>query len=106
MRERFPDVRVVEQENLGLAAGWARGLEEISPSRWVLILNADAWLVGDALERLVAVGDAHPEVAVVGPKLLNLDGTLQRSVRGLPDALAARHRVPLPAQARARTRSS
>ena len=84
VRERFPAVEVVEQENLGLAAGWARGLEEISAGRWVLILNADAWLVGDALERLVAIGDAHPDVAVVGPKLLNADGTLQRSVRGFP----------------------
>jgi N-acetylglucosaminyl-diphospho-decaprenol L-rhamnosyltransferase len=84
VRDRFPDVRVVEQANRGLAAGWATGLEEISPSRWALILNADAWLVGDALERLVAVGDAHPTVAVVGPKLLNQDGSLQRSVRGFP----------------------
>ena len=84
VRERFPDVQVVEQENLGLAAGWARGLEMASTSRWVLILNADAWLVGDALERMVAVGDAHPDVAVVAPKLLDPDGSLQRSVRGFP----------------------
>ena len=33
---------------------------------------------------MVAIGDAQPEVAVVAPKLLNLDGTLQRSVRGFP----------------------
>jgi GT2 family glycosyltransferase len=84
VRERFPDVRVVEQANRGLADGWARGLEETSQSRWTLILNADAWLIGDALERMVAVGDAHPSVAVVGPKLLNPDGSLQRSVRGFP----------------------
>ena len=48
VRERFPDVRLVEQENLGLAAAWKRGLEESPPSRWALIINADAWLVGDA----------------------------------------------------------
>ena len=84
VRERFPDVRLIEQENLGLAAGWARGLEETGDARWVLILNADAWLLDDALARMVAVGDAHPSVAVVGPKLLNQDGTLQRSVRGFP----------------------
>lgn len=84
VRDRFPDVRLVEQENLGLAAAWKWGLEESVPSRWALILNADAWLVDDALGRLVGVGDAHPEVAVVGPKLLNLDGSLQRSVRGFP----------------------
>lgn len=84
VRDRFPGVRLVEQENVGLAAAWKRGLEESPPSRWALIVNADAWLVGDALERLVAVGDAHPGVAVVAPRLLNTDGSLQRSVRGFP----------------------
>ena len=84
VRERFPAVRIVEQENLGLAAGWRRGLEEVPEARWVLVLNADAWLVDDALGRMVAIGDEHPEVAVVAPKLVNPDGTLQRSVRGFP----------------------
>lgn len=83
VRERFPDVRLLQQENRGLAAGWNAGIAA-TRSRWVLILNADAWLVGDALARLVAVGDARPDVAVVGPRLVNTDGTLQRSVRGFP----------------------
>jgi N-acetylglucosaminyl-diphospho-decaprenol L-rhamnosyltransferase len=84
VRQCFPVVEVVEQANLGLAAGWRRGLEEVPAARWALILNADAWLAGDALARMVAIGDTHPEVAVVAPKLLNADGTLQRSVRGFP----------------------
>ncbi len=84
VHDRFPDVYLVEQENLGLAAAWKRGLEASSPSRWALIINADAWLVSGALERLVSIGDAHPDIAVVGPKLLNLDGSLQPSVRGFP----------------------
>ena len=37
-----------------------------------------------ALERLVAFADAHPDAAVVAPRLRNPDGTLQRSVRGFP----------------------
>src|SRR3712207_194372 len=52
--------------------------------RYLLILNADAWVVGDAVERLVEFADAHPRAAVVGPRLRNPDGTLQRSVRGFP----------------------
>lgn len=80
---RAAGVTVVEQENLGLAAGWNRGLRE-TESRYVLILNADAWLLDGALERLVAFADAHPRAAVVGPRLRNPDGTLQRSVRGFP----------------------
>ncbi len=83
VRERFPGVRVVEQENLGLAAGWNRGIRETA-GPYVLILNADAWAVGDGVQRLLAFADEHPEAAVVGPKLLNTDGSLQRSVRGFP----------------------
>lgn len=85
VQERFPHVPLVEQENLGLAAGWARGIEE-TEGDYVLLLNSDAWLVGDALSRLVAVADRRARAAIVGPKLLNPDGTLQRSVRGFPTA--------------------
>ncbi len=80
---RFEHVRVVEQENRGVGAGWNRGLAETSEP-WVLLLNADAWVLGDAVARLVEFGEAHPEAALVGPKLVNPDGTLQRSARGFP----------------------
>ncbi len=83
VRERFAEVRVVESENRGLGAGWNVGIRETA-SRYVLLLNADAWLREDALARLVAVADGRPRAAVVGPRLLNPDGTLQRSVRGFP----------------------
>ena len=83
VRERFPGARLVEQENRGLAAGWNRGMSEFAP-RYFLILNADAWVLGDGVARLVRFADEHPEAAVVGPRLLNPDGSLQRSVRGFP----------------------
>jgi N-acetylglucosaminyl-diphospho-decaprenol L-rhamnosyltransferase len=83
VRDRFPEVPVIEAENRGLAAGWNRGIAE-TEGRYVLLLNADAWLVGDSLSRLLAFADARPRTAVVGPRLSNPDGTLQRSVRGFP----------------------
>jgi N-acetylglucosaminyl-diphospho-decaprenol L-rhamnosyltransferase len=83
VRELFPDVQVVEHENRGLAAGWNEGIARTS-GRYVLLLNADAWLVGDALARLVAFADSRPAAAVGGPRLTNPDGSLQRSVRGFP----------------------
>lgn len=83
VRERHPDVRVLEQENRGLGAGWNAGIEA-TDSTYVLLLNADAWLSEGALDRLVEFADTRPRVAVVGPRLLNPDGTLQRSVRGFP----------------------
>src|SRR5215208_1378148 len=83
VRELFPDVRVLERENRGLGAGWNAGMAAAG-GRYVLLLNADAWLTAGSLERLVSFADARPRAAVVGPRLLNLDGSLQRSVRGFP----------------------
>jgi hypothetical protein len=83
VRDRFPEVRLVQQDNLGLGAGWNRGIAETAGD-YVLILNADAWAVGDGVERLLSFAETRPDAAVVGPKLLNTDGSLQRSVRGFP----------------------
>jgi N-acetylglucosaminyl-diphospho-decaprenol L-rhamnosyltransferase len=83
VRERFPEVKVVEAENRGLGAGWNIGVRETS-STYVLLLNADAWLLDGALERLCDFADTRPRAAVVGPRLLNPVGRLQRSVRGYP----------------------
>jgi GT2 family glycosyltransferase len=83
VRERFPDVRVIEQENRGMGGGNNTGMRA-AQGRYVLLLNSDAWVVGEALDRLVAYADAHPDVALAGPRLVNPDGSLQRSVRGFP----------------------
>jgi GT2 family glycosyltransferase len=83
IRARFPDVRLIEAENRGLGASWNLGLHA-TESRYALLLNSDAWLVADAGSRLVAFADANPRAAIVAPRLLNPDGTLQRSVRGFP----------------------
>jgi GT2 family glycosyltransferase len=83
VRERYAEVRLVESENRGLGAGWNIGLRETT-STYALLLNADAWLVAGALDRLVAFADSRPRAAIVGPRLQNPDGTLQRSVRGFP----------------------
>ena len=83
VRERFPEARVIEQENKGLGGGSNAGMR-VASGDWFLLLNSDAWATDGALERLVAFGEAHPEAAVVGPRLRYPDGSLQRSVRGFP----------------------
>jgi N-acetylglucosaminyl-diphospho-decaprenol L-rhamnosyltransferase len=83
VRERFPRMRLVEQENRGLGAGWNRGLQETS-APFALVLNSDAWLVDQAGERLLAFAEDHARAGFVAPRLLNTDGTLQPSVRAFP----------------------
>jgi GT2 family glycosyltransferase len=83
VRERFPAARLIEQENKGLGGGSNAGMR-VASGDYFLLLNSDAWAVDDAVERLAAFADEHREAAVVGPRLLNPDGSLQRSVRGFP----------------------
>jgi N-acetylglucosaminyl-diphospho-decaprenol L-rhamnosyltransferase len=83
VRRRYPDVRLVEAENRGLGAGWNIGIRETTTT-YVLLLNADGWMTEGSLDGLVDFAMSRARAAVVGPRLLNLDGTLQRSVRGFP----------------------
>src|SRR5215217_5586659 len=83
VREQFPEARLIQQGNKGLGSGSNAGMR-VAAGDWFLLLNSDAWPIEGALERLVAFGEAHPEAAVVGPRLRFPDGRLQRSVRGFP----------------------
>jgi GT2 family glycosyltransferase len=83
VRSRFPDVRVIEEENRGMGGGNNTGMR-LASARYFLLLNSDAWAVGDAVDQLAVFADEHPEAAVVGPRLLNPDGSLQRSARAFP----------------------
>jgi GT2 family glycosyltransferase len=81
--ERFPDVRVLEEPNTGMGGGNNTGMRAAAAG-YFLLLNSDAWVVGDGVARLAAFADEHPRAAVVAPRLVNPDGTLQRSVRAFP----------------------
>ena len=50
----------------------------------MLVLNPDCLVRPGAVPRLVAFADEHPRAGVVGPRLLELDGSLQRSRRRFP----------------------
>ena len=83
VRRRFPEARVIEEENVGMGGGNNAGMRRAS-GRYFLLLNSDAWVTGDAVEQLVRFADSYPDAAVVGPRLLNPDGSLQPSVRAFP----------------------
>jgi N-acetylglucosaminyl-diphospho-decaprenol L-rhamnosyltransferase len=51
---------------------------------YFFLLNPDTEVVGDAIARLVDYMDAHPDVAVIGPRLCYPNGGVQPSRRRFP----------------------
>lgn len=81
----FPEVcLVVHSTNLGFGAGNNRALTA-THGRYVLFLNSDTLVTECALDCLLDFADAHPDVGIIGPKLLNRDGSLQYSCRSFPN---------------------
>ncbi|MGI5836288.1 MAG: glycosyltransferase family 2 protein [Chloroflexota bacterium] len=79
VREKFPDVRLIENhENVGFARANNQAIKA-SAGRYLLLLNPDTEVQPGALESLVSFMEEHPFVGAAGAKLLNPDGTLQIS---------------------------
>lgn len=77
VRAAFPAVRLtVNRENLGFAAANNLALPA-ARGRYVLLLNPDTVLGPDTVAGLVAFADAHPDVGICGPRVVNEDGSLQ-----------------------------
>lgn len=91
-RAEFPEFTCLEQtQNLGFTGGHNLGRSKMTGRHW-FPLNSDTVVHPGALRDLVAFADANPDVGVVGPKLLNGDGSLQYSCRRFPNPIAAAFR--------------
>jgi len=80
MREDFPDVEYLpETENVGFAKLVNEGIK-MSQGEYILIINADIIISNaTAINVLLAYMRQYPKCGIVGPKLLNLNGSLQQS---------------------------
>jgi len=80
----FPQVQVIaSNRNLGFAKANNEAIAR-SGGDFVLLLNPDTEIRANALLKMVEFMRRNPQAAILGPKLLNPDGSLQRSVRRFP----------------------
>lgn len=85
VQSRFPEVRLLRNHvnqhytrSNNLALKSARG-------KYIHLLNNDTIVLPGAFDRMLGFLREHPEAGAVGSQLLNEDGTIQWSVRALPD---------------------
>jgi len=87
---QFPAVRLIANErNVGFSRGTNQAIAA-SSGRYILWLNPDTLLRPGSLTALRGFLETHPRAGIVGPKVLNPDGTFQPQCRrGLPTPRAA-----------------
>lgn len=94
VEREFPWVRLLRQsENLGFTGGHNLAMAE-RKGRHAALLNSDTVVHPGALTALLSAME-EPGVGIVGPKLLNPDGSLQFSCRRFPNPVAAAFRNTL-----------
>jgi GT2 family glycosyltransferase len=80
----FPEVVLIRNStNRGFAAANNQGFG-LATGRYVLLLNSDTLVHGDALSASVAYLNAHPNVGGLGIKALNADGSTQMTCQRYP----------------------
>lgn len=84
LRTRYPDVELIENKaNVGFARANNQALPH-ARGRYLLLLNTDAFVAPDTLQKTIEYMDTHPSCGVLGVKLVGRDGSLQPSCRYFP----------------------
>ncbi len=87
IRRDFPDCILIEnKKNVGFGRANNQALSLIE-GRYVLLLNTDAFVSPDTLEKTIAYMDKNRKCGVLGVKLVGREGDLQPSCRYFPTPL-------------------
>ena len=81
---RFPETRLIDNSiNVGFARANNQGTE-VAKGDVLLFINPDTTMTEGAVETMLNHLRSNPSVGIVGPKVLNPDGSIQYSCRNFP----------------------
>lgn len=84
LRREYPECKlIVNTVNVGFGRANNQALEHIK-SRYVLLLNTDAFVEPDALHKTLAYMDANPDCGILGVRLVGRDNVIQPCARYFP----------------------
>lgn len=79
LEQKFPQVKYIDAGgNVGFGKGNNAGFQA-TEARYYFALNPDSLIINNSntITRIIKFMDEHPKIGCIGPKLINLDGTLQ-----------------------------
>jgi len=89
VKDKFRDVKLIESgKNLGFSKANNMGLRNLKED-YALLLNSDAYVNTDAIDKMLTYMNENANVGICGPKALNMDGSLQYSCRLFPNIVTS-----------------
>lgn len=84
VREKFPYAIIIcNHTNLGFAKANNIGIMQ-SSGRYICLINSDVEVLKGCFENMKTYMEQHPEIGMLGPQILDLQGKMQRSCMGFP----------------------
>ncbi|OGM05228.1 hypothetical protein A2715_04715 [Candidatus Woesebacteria bacterium RIFCSPHIGHO2_01_FULL_39_32] len=74
---------IKNEESIGFAKANNQGIKKAN-GKYIFLLNSDTMVRKGVIEKLIDFVEGTPDAGVVGPKLLNPDGSIQPSAFNLP----------------------
>jgi hypothetical protein len=85
--ERFPDAHLIaNDENSGFAVACNQGMG-VATGEFVLLLNPDTVVPPETLATVLEFAEKRPDAAVIGCRVINADGSLERTCFRFPSLL-------------------
>jgi GT2 family glycosyltransferase len=89
IKNSYPQIKlIINNVNIGFAAANNQAIKS-SKSEYVLLINSDCQVYKDSLNKLIEFMDSVRNAGVIGPKIINSDGSIQFSCRKFPSILNA-----------------
>ncbi len=81
IRDDFEEsvILIDNKENLGFPRAVNQGIKKSRASKYVLVLNPDITVIQNCLDQMYQYMEENKDIAVLGPKLLNPNGSIQYS---------------------------
>jgi GT2 family glycosyltransferase len=89
LRKRFAHIDLsLNNKNIGFGAAVNRAVLN-SKAPFVVLINPDAYIENHFFKRTLIYLLKNPSIGILGPKVLDFDGTIQGSARSFPNFLTA-----------------
>jgi len=89
IKKIFPQAIIkINKKNLGYARAANLGILN-ARGEYLLLINPDCFAHSPEIAKLIDYMEKNPQIGIVGPKILNLDGSIQGSARAFPNVWTA-----------------